>query len=271
MAASVGQVQNIPQAKGKKNYTMIGAFLVLISFVFIISAPDSSMTDVEDCFSGEKTPAELGFETCDEVRDDESNDTVYMTLWCLTCLPGLVLLVLGRGKPNKNQIIIVQGQQPVQQVMMQPVIQQPMIQQPVVQQQVAQPMQSADSMKAQFVQDKKLEHLKIAQQREMARDYEGAIREYEAAEEFSEAGRVRSLMQNIGQSNQAAPVQVNIGQVGSSVVQDSVVMANQQPSPQPVAAPQQVAGPVSNGVCRHCNAAITPGWQYCPSCNNPVS
>jgi len=126
-------------------------------------------------------------------------------------------------------------------------------------------------MKAQFVQDKKLEHLKIAQQREMARDYEGAIREYEAAEEFSEAGRVRSLMQNMGQSNQAAPVQVNIGQVGSSVVQDSVVMANQQPSGQPVAAPQQVAAPVSNNVCRHCNAAITPGWQYCPSCNNPLS
>lgn len=173
--------------------------------------------------------------------------------------------MVGSGEKNRH-VVYVQAQTAVQPVMMQPVIQQP-----VVQQQVAQPMQSAGAMKAQFEQDKKLEHLKIAQQREMARDYEGAIREYEAAEEFSEAGRVRSLMQNMGQSNQAAPVQVNIGQVGNSVVQDSVVMANQQPSAQPVAAPQQVAPPVSNNVCTHCNAAITPGWQYCPSCNNPLS
>lgn len=193
--------------------------------------------------------------------------TVPSSIASLLCCFGGVLLIIGfLGTKGDNRLVYVQGQQPVQQVMMQPVIQQP-----VVQQQVAQPMQSADTMKAQFVQDKKLEHLKIAQQREMARDYEGAIREYEAAEEFSEAGRVRSLMQNMGQSNQAAPVQVNIGQVGSSVVQDSVVMANQQPNPQPVAAPQQVAATVSNDVCRHCNAAITPGWQYCPACNNPVS
>ena len=186
------------------------------------------------------------------------------SLFC--CLGGVLLIIGLVGSGEKNRLVYVQAQTAVQPVMMQPVIQQP-----VVQQQVAQPMQSAGAMKAQFEQDKKLEHLKIAQQREMARDYDGAVREYEAAEEFSEAGRVRALMQSMGQSNQAAPVQVNIGQVGNSVVQDSVVMANQQPSSQPVAAPQQVAPPVSNNVCPHCNAAITPGWQYCPSCNNPLS
>ena len=173
--------------------------------------------------------------------------------------------LVGTGEKNR-QVVFVQAQTAVQPVMMQPVIQQP-----VIQQQVAQRMQSADAMKAQFEQDHKSEQLKIAQQREMARDYEGAIREYEAAGEFTEAGRVRALMQYMGQSNQVAPVQVNIGQVGNSVVQDSVVMANQQPSAQPVAAPQQVAEPVSNNVCPHCNAAITPGWQYCPSCNNSLS
>lgn len=187
------------------------------------------------------------------------------SLFC--CLGGILFIMglVGTGEKNRH-VVFVQAQTAVQPVMMQPVIQQP-----VVQQQVAQPMQSADTMKAQFEHDKKLEHLKIAQQREMARDYEGAIREYEAAGEFTEAGRVRALMQNMGQSNQVAPVQVNIGQVGNSVVQDSVVMANQQPSAQPVAAPQQVAEPVSNNVCPHCNAAITPGWQYCPSCNNSLS
>jgi len=272
MAAVVGQVHNISDGKRKKNYKVIGTILIVISFLFIMGAPDTTQSDVEDCFSGEKAPAELGFRTCEEAKDDESGDTLFMSLWCLTCLPGMIFLGLGlAGRRKQNQLVIVQGQTAVQPVMMQPVVQQPMVQRPVIQQQVAQPMQSAGAMKAQFEQDKKLEHLKIAQQREMARDYEGAVREYEAAGEFSEAGRVRSLMQNMGQSNQAAPVQVNIGQVGSSVVQDSVVMANQQPSAQPVAAPQQVAPPVSNNVCTHCNAAITPGWQYCPSCNNPLS
>jgi hypothetical protein len=267
MAAVVGQVHNIGDGKRKKNYKVIGTVLIVISFLFIMGAPDTTQEDVEDCFSGMKTPAELGFETCADAKDDESGDTLFMSLWCLTCLPGMIFLGLGlKGRNKQNQLVVVQAQTAVQPVMMQPVIQQP-----VVHQQVAQPMQTAGAMKAQFEQDKKLEHLKIAQQREMARDYDGAIREYEAAGEFTEAGRVRSLMQSMGQSNQAAPVQVNIGQVGNSVVQDSVVMANQQPSPQAVATPQQAAAPVSNNICRHCSAAITPGWQYCPSCNNPVS
>ena len=186
------------------------------------------------------------------------------SLFC--CFGGILFIISFLGTGGNNRMVYVQAQTAVQPVMMQPVIQQP-----VVHQQVAQPMQTAGAMKAQFEQNKKLEHLKIAQQREMARDYDSAVREYEAAGEFSEAGRVRALMQNMGQSNQAAPVQVNIGQVGNSVVQDSVVMANQQPSAQPIAAPQQVAPPVSNNVCSHCSAAITPGWHYCPACNNPLS
>lgn len=263
MAAVVGQVHNFGDGKRKKNYKVIGTILIVISFLFVGSAPGTETS--ESCYYTEEgAGSEL---RCDTTTEDEFEHNLFMSLWCLTCLPGMIFLGLGlKGRNKQNQLVFVQAQTAVQPVMVQPVIQQP-----VVQQQVAQPIQSADAMKAKFEQDKKLEHLKIAQQREMARDYDGAVREYEAAGEFSEAGRVRSLIQNMGQSNQAAPVQVNIGQVGNSVVQDSVVMANQQPSPQPVAAPQQVAAPVSNNVCRHCNAAITPGWQYCPSCNNPVS
>jgi len=138
------------------------------------------------------------------------------------------------------------------------IIQQPAIQyvQPMVQQVVQQPVQiqqPAMQTQEQFLQQKKMDHLKRARQRELARDYEAAIREYEAAEEFSEAGRIRGMLQSQGKGSNS-PVQVNIGQVGNSVIQDSVVMND---------------APAVSINCVSCGQQLDAEWKHCPYCNTP--
>jgi len=226
------------------------------------------------------TPADLGYPeyaTCDDMLEDaeynEAADFAYMCGFSISCF-GSVIVALIALFSRKAQHMIIQ-QQAVQYV--QPVVQQQMVQQPVAQMGAPPPQapavripeppaeKQAEALKAQFEQQKKVEHLKMAQQRELARDYDAAIREYEAAGEFSEAGRIRQLLndQGRGTGSAAAPVQVNIGQVGNSVVQDSVVMGGQQP-------PASSTLPPAPTACSQCNATIEPGWQFCPACNTPL-
>lgn len=83
---------------------------------------------------------------------------------------------------------------------------------------------------------------------ELARDFEKAAELYQKAGLFAEAGRIRqTYLEN------DKPV-VQIGQIGDSVVKDSVIMG-QQNQPQ---------------ICRNCNVEIQPEWKFCPSCNIPL-
>ena len=165
---------------------------------------------------------------------------------CFSIIFGLIALSVGSSK--KKTVIVQQmpyANQPViQQVIQQPIQQRPQGQMPVqqqVQQQVQQNVPQSQDNKAMWAQK--------AQNLELARDFEGAAEMYQKAGLYAEAGRVR---QSHLEKDEKPMVQ--IGQVGNSVVKDSVVMgtANQ-----------------SNN-CPMCGSSIQPDWKFCPSCNSPL-
>ena len=70
---------------------------------------------------------------------------------------------------------------------------------------------------------------------------------YQKAGLFAEAGRIRQTYLE----NEKPMVQ--IGQIGDSVVKDSVIMGDKQ-----------------SNLCPNCGDAIQPEWKFCPSCNIPL-
>ena len=82
---------------------------------------------------------------------------------------------------------------------------------------------------------------------ELARDFAKAAELYQKAGLFAEAGRVRqTYLEN------DKPV-VQIGQIGDSVVKDSVIM-----------------GDKSSNLCAKCGVVTQPEWNFCPACNSPL-
>ena len=82
---------------------------------------------------------------------------------------------------------------------------------------------------------------------EMARNWEEAATAYENAGLFAEAGRIR---QQHLENNQ--PV-VQIGQVGNTVLNDSVMIAEG-----------------SKRACASCGEQCDADWNICPNCTNPL-
>ena len=82
---------------------------------------------------------------------------------------------------------------------------------------------------------------------ELARDFPKAAEMYQKAGLFAEAGRIRQTYLE----NEKPMVQ--IGQIGDSVVKDSVIMGDKQ-----------------SNLCPNCGDAIQPEWKFCPSCNIPL-
>ena len=79
---------------------------------------------------------------------------------------------------------------------------------------------------------------------ELARDFSKAAEMYQKAGLFAEAGRIRqTYLEN------DKPV-VQIGQIGDSVVKDSVIMGDQK-----------------SNLCPDCGIVTQPEWKFCPSCN----
>ena len=135
---------------------------------------------------------------------------------------------------SKENVLIVQ-QQPqyvpvVQQV--QPVIVQqrpPVIRQP--------PVGPAKVSRNQLLQQ--------AQNMERARDFENAAELYQKAGSYEDAGRVRQAHLEKEQA------MVKIGQVGNTVLNDSVMMNNGSPA---------------ETTCWACQQPIQQGWNVCPHC-----
>jgi len=197
-----------------------------------------------DCIGNAFSVAEIN--ECDN-RDFESNtDTVFaipgMTSCCFSLIAGIVALSHGSRKPT---VILQQmpqmyaPQQVVQQVIQQPVQQHTQGQMPLQQspQRQTPPAQSAVNLAQQ------------AKDLEMARDFAGAAEMFQKAGLFSEAGRVR---QSHLEKDETPMVQ--IGQVGNSVVKDSVVMENASQS----------------NMCHSCGSSTQAGWKFCPKCNSPI-
>jgi hypothetical protein len=83
-----------------------------------------------------------------------------------------------------------------------------------------------------------------AQNLEKARDFEAAAKAYQDAGLYDDAGRVR---QSHLEKDAAL---VNIGQVGDTVLQDSVMIQDTAATP----------------VCQGCGAEVQAGWNICPHC-----
>jgi hypothetical protein len=82
---------------------------------------------------------------------------------------------------------------------------------------------------------------------ELARDFAKAAEVYQKAGLFAEAGRVRqTYLEN------DKPM-VQIGQIGDSVVKDSVIVGEQK-----------------SNLCPSCGVVTQPEWNFCPSCNSPL-
>lgn len=82
---------------------------------------------------------------------------------------------------------------------------------------------------------------------ELARDFPRAAEMYQKAGLFAEAGRIRQTYLEKDQP------MVQIGQIGDSVVKDSVIMGDKQ-----------------SNMCPSCGSATQPEWKFCPSCNSPL-
>ena len=83
---------------------------------------------------------------------------------------------------------------------------------------------------------------------ELARDFEAAANLYQEAGLFAEAGRIRKTHLEKDQ-----PV-VQIGQIGDSLVKDSVIMSESAKAP----------------TCPSCGIEIQPNWKFCPSCKSSL-
>ena len=82
---------------------------------------------------------------------------------------------------------------------------------------------------------------------ELARDFTKAAEMYQKAGLFAEAGRIRqTYLEN------DKPI-VQIGQIGDSVVKDSVIIGEQK-----------------SNLCPSCGVVTQPEWNFCPSCNSSL-
>ena len=211
-------------------------------------------------------------EDCDEVlaQMDSSDDVV--ACGSLFCCGGLIMIFVAAFSNNgsRRTVIVQQGYVP-QTTVIQPnssqrivhsgaVVNQGMQGQmplnknrPRPQTQMVDPMQTENQTTKQSsnVGAPSMEEVdKLAKQAknlELARDFPKAAELYQKAGLFAEAGRIRqTYLEN------DKPM-VQIGQIGDSVVKDSVIMGEQK-----------------SNLCPNCGVVIQPEWNFCPSCNSPL-
>lgn len=219
-----------------------GICFVFFLLMIMIDTSTSDGDSYDDCMDDAWTLEEIA--EC-ENRDYSNNSDIFAIPGMISCCFSLFAGIIALSHGSKKATVVVQQMpqmytQPIiQQVVQQPIQQRPQVQMPIQQpQQQRQPNQGNQQNFAQ--QAKNLE---------MARDFKGAAEMYQKAGLFAEAGRVR---QNHLEKDDKPVVQ--IGQVGNSVVKDSVVMGTtNQPTN-----------------CHSCGASIQSDWKFCPSCNSPL-
>ena len=223
--------------------------ICFVIFLIIMSMDISDDESEEDCLSNAYTDEEM--DRCDP--DGQQSSGLFAVFGTMSCCFSVIAGIVAISAGGKKQTVIVQ--QMPQMYATQPVIQQ-VIQQPVqqvtqgqmpIQQRPPVPNRPPVPARTQPQSNQGLEQQ--AKNLEMARDFEGAADMFQKAGLFAEAGRVRQKFLE----KDDKPV-VQIGQVGNSVVQDSVIMA----------------GAAQSNVCQQCSSSIQPDWKFCPSCNTPI-
>jgi len=192
----------------ENNYWIAFAVLVVLSFVFV---------GMDDC------------DTYDYDCEPSAIVDLGAGLCCLSFVP--LGMALNARKSGGGQTVVV-NKMPAQRVHSHPVIiqQQPaVVNHPPPQYRSAPPPQRPAPMQEKsggFADQRKQIHLDRAHKLEMEENFEGAITAYELAEEFREAQRVRwALGSSKKESSDNGPKNVNIsiGKVGDTSVQDSVI------------------------------------------------
>jgi len=215
-------------------------FAIFLLMIIIDTGTSGSSFEgcVDDAWADEDTVE------CESKSYEESSEA-FAIPGMISCCFSLIAAIIAISHGSKKATVVVQQMpqmytQPViQQVIQQPVQQRPQGQMPV--QQPQKQRQPAQGNQQNFAQQ--------AKNLEMARDFEGAADMYQKAGLFAEAGRVRQSHLE----KDDTPV-VQIGQVGNSVVKDSVVMGNTNQSTN----------------CHSCGSSIQAGWKFCPTCNSPL-
>ena len=251
-----------------KRWWVFGGLMVAwLFFTAVGVAMEPNMEELDRCDDEEFFTGEVS-EECRELREQMNSSDIVAGIGGLFCCSGIIMLIVASmvSKPATKAVVVQQGFVPQAQVVQgrTQVIQSGAVvktgfsgtmptqkaRAPIPTQQTNQ--QSNQQPKPQQGGAPTMDEInKLAAEAnnlELARDFEKAAELYQKAGLFAEAGRIRqTYLEN------DKPV-VQIGQIGDSVVKDSVIMG-QQNQPQ---------------ICRNCNVEIQPEWKFCPSCNIPL-
>lgn len=204
-------------------------------------------------------------EECQEARDQEASSGFVAGFGGLFCCGAIIvgIISLSAGSASTRAVIVNQGYMPAQNVVQpnQQIIQtsaggnqRTTGQMPLDANRNGQNSRQAKSVTTPVAKSSSAPSMdeidKLAQEAknlELARDFPKAAEMYQKAGLFAEAGRIRQTYLE----NEKPMVQ--IGQIGDSVVKDSVIM-----------------GEKGSNHCPSCGDAIQPEWKFCPSCNSPL-
>ena len=255
-----------------KRWWVFGGLMVAWLFFSAVGvAMEPNIDELDQCADEEFFTGEVS-EECRDLREQRDSSDIVVGIGSLFCCGGIIMLIVASlvSKPATKTVVVQQGFVPQAQVVQgrTQVIQTGAVvktgfsgtmptqkaRAPVPTQQAYQQtqQQSNHQPKPQQAGAPSMEEInKMAAEAnnlELARDFAKAAELYQKAGLFAEAGRIRqTYLEN------DKPV-VQIGQIGDSVVKDSVIMGKQN-QPQ---------------VCRNCDVELQPEWKFCPSCNIPL-
>ena len=251
-----------------KRWWVFGGLLIAwIFFTAVGVAMEPNMEELAQCDDEEFFTGEVS-EECLDLREQETSSAFVGGIGGLFCCSGIIVLIVASlaGKPATKTVVVQQGYVPQAQLVQgrPQIIQTGAVvktgftgtmptQKARASVQTRQPNQQSNQQpKPQQGGAPSMDEInKLAAEAnnlELARDFAKAAELYQKAGLFAEAGRIRqTYLEN------DKPV-VQIGQIGDSVVKDSVIMG-QQNQPQ---------------TCRNCGLETQPEWKFCPSCNIPL-
>ena len=255
-----------------KRWWVFGGLMVAWLFFSAVGvAMEPNIEELDQCADEEFFTEEVS-EECRDLREQRDSSDIVAGIGGLFCCSGIIMLIVASlvSKPATKTVVVQQGFVPQAQVVQgrTQVIQTGAVvktgfsgtmptqkaRAPVPTQQPYQQtkQQSNQQPKPQQGGAPSMDEInKLAAEAnnlELARDFAKAAELYQKAGLFAEAGRIRqTYLEN------DKPV-VQIGQIGDSVVKDSVIMGKQN-QPQ---------------VCRNCDVELQPEWKFCPSCNIPL-
>ena len=255
-----------------KRWWVFGGLMVAWLFFSAVGvAMEPNIEELDQCADEEFFTGEVS-EECRDLREQRDSSDIVVGIGSLFCCGGIIMLIVASlvSKPATKTVVVQQGFVPQAQVVQgRPQIIQTgavvktgftgtmptqkarapvQTQQPYQQTQQQSNQQTKPQQGGAPSMDEINKLAAEANNLELARDFAKAAELYQKAGLFAEAGRIRqTYLEN------DKPV-VQIGQIGDSVVKDSVIMGKQN-QPQ---------------VCRNCNLEIQPEWKFCPSCNIPL-